>query len=130
MNNKYFTVIKVIVCLICIFGVVAIHETEKTKRVAAVQESKRVAATQEFQSKAFEDSFREAIDNCYDEYAEVEGKNTVVLVDGLSSIEYSIEDKESKEAILEQFIPLFKEVTRLNLNDKPLTELFDVILRG
>ena len=87
-------------------------------------------ATQEFQSKAFEDSFREAIDNCYDEYAEVEGENTVVLVDGLSNIEYSIEDKESKESILEQFIPLFKEVAKLNLNDKPLTELFDVILRG
>lgn len=130
MNNKYFTVIKVIVCLICIFGIIVIHETEKTKRIAAVQETKRVTATQKFQSEVFEDNFREAIDNCYDEYAEVEGKNTVVLVDGLSSIEYSIEDKESKEAILEQFVPLFKEVTKLNLNDEPLVELFNVILRG
>lgn len=130
MNNKYFTGIKVVVCLMCLFGILTVHEIEKTKRIVAVQNTKRVTATQDFQSKAFEDSFREAIDNCYDEYAEVEGKNTVVLVDGLSSIEYSIEDKESKEAILEQFIPLFKEVTKLNLNDKPLTELFDVILKG
>jgi hypothetical protein len=121
MINKYFTVMGITICLICLFGAVAVHETEETKRALA---------TQELQSKEFENSFREAIDNCYDEYAEVEDKNTVVLVDGLSNIEYSIEDKESKEAILEQFIPLFKEVTRLNLNDKPLTELFDVILRG
>lgn len=121
MFNKFLTVMGIIVCLMCLFGAVVVHETEETKRILA---------TQDFQSKAFEDSFREAIDNCYDEYAEVEDKNTVVLVDGLSSIEYSIEDKESKEAILEQFIPLFKEVTKLNLNDKPLTELFDVILRG
>ena len=121
MINKYFIVIGITICLMCLFGAVAVHETEETKRTLA---------TQELQSKEFENSFREAIDNCYDEYAEVEGKNTVVLVDGLSNIEYSIEDKESKEAILEQFIPLFKEVTKLNLDDKPLTELFNVILRG
>ena len=121
MINKYFAVMGITICLICLFGAVAVHETEETKRMLA---------TQEFQSKAFENSFREAIDNCYDEYAEVEGKNTVVLVDGLSNIEYSIEDKDSKESILEQFIPLFKEVTKLGLNDKPLTDLFDVVLRG
>ena len=121
MINKYFTVMGIMICLMCLFGIVVVHETEETKRILA---------TQEFQSKAFEDSFREAIGNCYDEYAEVEGKNTVVLVDGLSSMEYSIEDKESKEAILEQFIPLFKEVTKLGLDDKPLTDLFNVILRG
>lgn len=121
MINKYFTVMGITICLICLFGAVAVHETEETKRMLA---------TQEFQSEAFEDSFREAIDKCYDEYAEVEGKNTVVLVDGLSNIEYSIEDKDSKESILEQFIPLFKEVTKLGLNDKPLTDLFDIVLRG
>ena len=105
------------------------REPDQTRH-CETEETKRVLATQELQSKEFENSFREAIDNCYDEYAEVEDKNTVVLVDGLSNIEYSIEDKESKEAILEQFIPLFKEVTKLNLDDKPLTELFNVILRG
>lgn len=125
MLNKYYAIMGLIVIVFCIFGLGAIQEVEKTKRVAITQETQT-----ELQSKEFEDNFKVAIDKCYDEYAEVEGKNTVVLVDGLSNIEYSIEDKDSKESILEQFIPLFKEVTKLGLDDKPLTDLFDVILRG
>lgn len=125
MLNKYYAIIGLVVAVFCTFGAIAIKETEETKGVIATQE-----AQTELQSKEFEDNFRIAIDKCYDEYAEVEGKNTVVLVDGLSNIEYSIEDKDSKESILEQFIPLFKEVTKLGLDDKPLTDLFDVVLRG
>ena len=125
MLNKYYAIMGLVVAVFCTFGAIAIKEIEETKGVITTQE-----AQTELQSKEFEDNFRIAIDKCYDEYAEVEGKNTVVLVDGLSNIEYSIEDKDSKESILEQFIPLFKEVTKLGLDDKPLTDLFDVVLRG
>ncbi len=122
MWNKTLAIAGIIsVISMCILGIVIVKETEETERVAAVQE---------FQSKDFKKDFREAIDRCYDEYDEIDGVNTVVLIDGLSNIEYSMEDKDSKESILEQFIPLFKETTKLNLDDKPLTDLFDVILRG
>ena len=51
MINKYFTVMGIMICLMCLFGIVVVHETEETKRILA---------TQEFQSKAFEASWREA----------------------------------------------------------------------
>lgn len=107
MLNKYHVIIGLIVAILCVFEV----------------EIVKIA-------KEFEDNFNSSIEKCYDEYDEVKGVNTVDIIDGLSTIHYAVEDNESKKDILNQFIPLFEKVNELGLDDKPLVELFNIILEG
>ena len=125
MLNKYHVIIGLIVAILCVFEVEIVKIAEETKQIAAVQESQM-----ELQSKEFEDNFNSSIEKCYDEYDEVKGVNTVDIIDGLSTIHYAVEDNESKKDILNQFIPLFEKVNELGLDDKPLVELFNIILEG
>lgn len=106
------------VCALCAFGAVVVGEIENTNK------------TQYVSSMDFQNNFNSSIEKCYDEYDEVEGVNTVDIIDGLSTIHYAIEDNESKKDILNQFIPLFEKVNELGLDDKPLVELFNIILEG
>lgn len=106
------------VCALCAFGAVVARERENTNKIQCVS------------SIDFQNNFNSSIEKCYDEYDEVEGVNTVDIIDGLSTIHYAIEDNESKKDILNQFIPLFEKVNELGLDDKPLVELFNIILEG
>lgn len=110
-KNQLIALISILICFVIMF-VCVVSEVEETKRVISNQEPQAIEI---------------ALNNCYDEYDSIEGVCTVDIIEGLTDVETSIEEGKSKQAIVRQIVPLFEEINKLGLNDKPLIELLDVV---